>query len=101
MSQNDSIIIKDLWGKVLSALVIAGIIGGVSFAFAQAGNNAEMRTNIENIQATMQANDANRDEQVAEIKANVKTVMERQEIVAREQTAIGTKLDMLLERKNK
>jgi len=94
---DDAIIIKDIWGKVLSSLVIAGIVGGVSFAFAQNATNAEIKTTVKSIdQRTQDAGNA-RDARLDRIDGKIDTMNQGLNDVQRKQAEMNAKIDLLLE----
>lgn len=97
-SSNDdqAIVIKDLWGKVLSALVITGIMGGISFAFAQNGINAEVKTTVKNIQDRGH----DRDGRLNRIDTKIDAVGKDVRKIEAQQMRIETKLDYLIENKD-
>lgn len=89
-----AIIVRDVWGKILSGLVVAGILGGISFAFAQQDSNAETRTNIQ----ILKESDKERNERIDKIDSKVDSINDKVGEIHREQTRISVKLDQLMER---
>lgn len=95
MSNSDqAIVIKDLWGKVLSTLAVMGIAGGMSFAFAQNATNAEIKTHIELVNEKTKAQDDRLNKMDTKIDGVQKSVNDVREHQAR----IETKLDILLDK---
>jgi peptidoglycan hydrolase CwlO-like protein len=96
---DEAIVIRDKPGKIiggllalLSTLAIAGILGGISMAFAQQSANAEMRTNIQNIQENSQE----RDRRLDKMDGKIESVQTSVNDLGKQQSSMNTKLDILL-----
>lgn len=94
--RDEAIIIKDLWGKILSGLVILGISGGVTFAFAQQSTNAELKTTVNNMAMVENQKGAQRDSRLDKLDAKIDTVQIGVSQIREQQARIDTKLDILL-----
>ena len=94
MASDDAIIIKDLWGKILSAIVITGILGGVAFAFDQNATNAQVKTLVD----TIEKRGYDRDARLNKLGEKVENVQRSVNDVRSQQIRIETKLDYLIDK---
>lgn len=85
-----------MWGKIQVAVLIAGILGGISLAFAQTGTNGEVKTKIENIEQSGKDATQRLEKVEGKIDDVQKTIGDMRVEQARQQAENSTKLDILL-----
>ena len=89
-----------MWGKIQTAVLTAGILGGISLAFAQSGTNGEVKKQIENIEKSGTETTQRLEKVEGKIDDVQKTISDMRVEQARQQAENGTKLDILLGTKN-
>jgi hypothetical protein len=98
-TDDEAIIIRDKPGKIIGALLgvittfaVAGVLGGVAFAYAQSGINGEVNANIESLTDTTKSQEARINSMDTKIDGIQKSLNDSRE----QQARMDTKLDLLL-----
>lgn len=82
-----------MWGKIVTAVVISAILGGISFAWAQNATNSEIKTTIEAMEERSRETTKSLEKVDAKVEAVQMTVNDMRE----QQARTDTKIDMLLQ----
>lgn len=89
-----AIVIKDVWGKIFSGLVLASLIGFSSFVFAQNAINAEAKSDRQ----ALHTRGDGRDNRLDKMDIKIEDIQSNVSEISRQQAAMNAKLDILLRR---